>query len=62
MDLTAKELIELTKEIDQKCIDFAEWLRINVYYEYLTKEFMYNKKCCKSEKELLEIYKKEIGL
>ena len=59
MDLTAKELIELTKEIDKRCIDFAKWIKNNVYYECLTKEFVYKKKMYKSETELLEIFKKE---
>ena len=58
MDLSAKELIELTKEIDQKCIDFAEWMDKNVngktYTDY--------EKGIITTKELLEIYKKEKGL
>lgn len=55
MEFTAKELIELTKEIDQKCIDFAEWMDKNVngktYNDY--------KKGIITTKELLEMYKKK---
>ena len=52
MEFTAKELIELTKEIDQKCIDFAEWI-INDYYTNPNWE-------SKTINELLEIYKKTL--
>ena len=33
-----------------------------VYYEYLTKEFIYKNNVYKNEKEILEIFKKEKGL
>jgi hypothetical protein len=44
---------------DDYAIDFAEWIRKEVYYEHLTKEFIYKRNVYESEKELLEIYKKE---
>jgi hypothetical protein len=43
-------------------IGFAEWIRKETYYEHLTKEFIYKRNIYASEKELLEIYKKEKGL
>jgi len=49
MNLTAKELVELTKEIDQKCIDFAEWVERN--RSFFKKEL--------TTQQILEIYKKE---
>lgn len=47
---------------DEFAIGFAEWIRKEVYYEHLTKEFIYKRNVYESEKELLEIYKKEKGL
>jgi hypothetical protein len=47
---------------DEYAIGFAEWIRKETYYEHLTKEYFYKRNVYKSEKELLEIYKKEKGL
>ena len=47
---------------DGFAIGFAEWIRKEIYYEHLTKNFFYKCNVYKSEKELLEIYKKEKGL
>jgi hypothetical protein len=47
---------------DEFAIGFAEWIRKETYYEHLTKEFIYKRNVYASEKELLEIYKKEKGL
>jgi len=44
---------------DEFAIEFAEWIRKEAYYEHLTKEFIYKRHVYPSEKELLEIYKKE---
>ena len=44
---------------DNYTIEFAEWIRKEVYYEHLTKEFIYKRNVYESEKELLEIFKKE---
>ena len=52
----------LEKIADNYAIEFAEWIRKEVYYEHLTKEFIYKRNVYESEKELLEIYKKEKGL
>lgn len=57
MELTAKELIELTEEIDQKCIDFAEWLIKKSQKRVDVDLYWYNGSLYKI-KELLEIYKK----
>ena len=53
---------ECEKVVDEFAIGFAEWIRKEVYYEHLTKEFIYKRNVYESEKELLEIYKKEKGL
>ena len=45
--------------VDDFAIGFAEWVRKETYYEHLTKEFIYKRNVYESEKELLEIYKKE---
>lgn len=51
MELTAKELIYLTKEIDEKCIDFGNWL---------TKKGRYNiNNWNKTMEEMLETFEKE---
>jgi hypothetical protein len=50
------------KLADEFAIDFADWIRTETYYEHLTKEFIYKRNVYESEKELLEIYKKEKGL
>ena len=50
------------KIADDFAIDFAEWVRKETYYEHLTKEFIYKRNVYESEKQLLEIYKKEQGL
>jgi hypothetical protein len=42
---------------DDFAIEFAEWIRKEVYYEHLTKEFIYKCNVYESEKELLEIFK-----
>lgn len=47
------------KIADEFAVEFAEWIRKEVYYEHLTKEFIYKRNVYESEKELLEIYKKE---
>ena len=47
---------------DEFAIGFAEWIRKEVYYEHLTKEFIYKRNVYESEKELLEIFKREKGL
>ncbi|WP_395652650.1 hypothetical protein [Brevundimonas sp.] len=47
---------------DEFAIGFGEWIRKETYYEHLTKEFIYKRNVYESEKELLEIYKKEKGL
>jgi hypothetical protein len=60
MDLTAKELIELTKEIDKRCIDFAKWL-----IKEETEELMFDRMQDDLEntyENMLEIFKKEKGL
>jgi len=62
MDLTAKELIELTKEIDQRCIDFAEWMSDLIHRNYKSEGYWFEKGEIKTTKELLEIYKKEKSL
>ncbi len=53
---------ESIKLADEFAIGFAEWIRKETYYEHLTKEFIYKRNVYASEKELLEIYKKEKGL
>jgi hypothetical protein len=53
---------KLIKIADDYAIGFAEWIRKETYYEHLTKEFIYKRNVYASEKELLEIYKKEKGL
>lgn len=66
MTISAKELIELTKEIDQKCIDFADFLNSGRYSMW-GKSWIHPKKnkdkaghwIFYTTKELLEIYKKE---
>lgn len=60
MNLTAKEMIELTKEIDQRCIDFAKWL-----IKEETEELMFDRMQDDLEntyENMLEIFKKEKGL
>ena len=52
----------LEKIADNYAIEFAEWIRKEVYYEHLTKEFIYKRNVYESEKELLERFKKEKGL
>jgi hypothetical protein len=47
---------------DEFAIGFAEWIRKEVYYEHLTKEFIYKRNLYESEKELLEVFKKEKGI
>lgn len=54
MEFTAKELIELTKEIDQKCIDFAVGFALWIDEQHLGEDYNY--------KELVKIFKKEKGL
>jgi len=49
----------IEKVADEFAIGFAEWIRKEAYYEHLTKEFIYKRNVYASEKELLEIYKKE---
>lgn len=56
----AKEMEK--QQQDEFAIGFAEWVRKETYYEHLTKEFIYKRNVYESEKELLEIYKKEKGL
>ena len=51
--------IEHEKIAEDFAIGFAEWVRKETYYEHLTKEFIYKRNVYESEKELLEIYKKE---
>ena len=50
---------KLIKIAEDFAIGFAEWVRKETYYEHLTKEFIYKRNVYESEKELLEIYKKE---
>jgi hypothetical protein len=54
-----KVLNSQVKIADEFAIGFAEWVRKETYYEHLTKEFIYKRNVYESEKELLEIYKKE---
>ena len=58
------ELVSIEHEriADDFAIEFAQWVRKETYYEHLTKEFIYKRNVYESEKELLEIYKKEKGL
>ena len=58
------EAVSIEHEIiaDEFAIEFAEWIRKEAYYEHLTKEFIYKRHVYPSEKELLEVYKKEKGL
>jgi len=53
------EAILCEKIANDFAIGFAEWIRKETYYEHLTKEFIYKRNVYKSEKELLQIYKKE---
>ena len=46
----------LEKITNDFAIDFAEWIRKETYYEHLTKEFIYKNNVYKNEKELLEIF------
>ena len=59
---TEKIIPECIKIADDYAIEFVKWVREKTNYEYLTNEIIYNKKVYKSEKELLEIFKKEKGL
>ena len=53
------ETIEQCENVaDRYAVEFLIWVRENTIFEYLTKEFIYNKQVYKSEKELLEIFKK----
>jgi hypothetical protein len=51
--------VQLEVIAEEFAIGFAEWIRKEAYYEHLTKEFIYKRNVYASEKELLEIYKKE---
>jgi len=62
MELNAKELIELTKEIDQMCIGFAEWMSNLIHRNYKSDGYWFEKGEIKTTKYFLEIYKKEKGL
>ena len=42
-------------------IAFAIWIRKETYYEHLTKEFIYKRNVYKNEKELLEIFNRNVG-
>ena len=53
---------ELINIADEHAVEFAEWVRKETYYEHLTKEFIYKHCVYKSEKELLETYKKEFKI
>ena len=55
----AQKLVEIAENF---AIGFSEWLRTKVYYEHLTKEFMYRGDTYKSEKDLIRVYKKENNL
>ena len=62
-----KEIFEQAKIMEKEqqedfALGFSEWVRKETYYEHLTKEFIYKRNVYESEKELLEIYKKEKGL
>ena len=48
----AQKLVEIAENF---AIGFSEWLRIKVYYEHLTKEFMYRGDTYKSEKDLIRV-------
>jgi hypothetical protein len=54
--------LEFDEWIDKYIIEFAEWIRKETYYEHLTKEFIYKRNIYESEKNLLQIYKKEKNL
>ena len=57
----AKELIEQQNKIDERCIDFAEWINNqNVGYHSEKREwYFYKKSKWINTKDLLEVYKKE---
>lgn len=59
MDLTSKELIQLTKEIDEKCIDFAQFITGITHKQVEGYFYFYYYSEWKTTKELLEIFKKE---
>ena len=53
---------ELEKIADDYAIEFSEWIRKETIHEPLLNKFIYKRNIYQSEKELLEIFKKEKGL
>lgn len=61
MILNAKELIDLTKQIDETCVDFAEWINNQKigYHSEKREWYFYEKSKWINTKDLLEVYKNE---
>ena len=56
---TEKIVPSCVKIADNYAIEFAEWVKKETYYENLTKEFIYRKRCYKHLSDILEKYKNE---